>query len=162
MYVCQEKNVILESFSKIYSVTLLNAVIPLGITSCKYYSNGFDQLYTLNGILVLISLSNTLNSSAIWWIDVSKMFENINVTIVASDANFNITYQNKKCRELFRKANIVDCRWCNWQAGLHIWLRQPTNKCKSHRQSGKGKHCCFSNRRQNYNLEGDSAVSGYR
>ena len=32
--------------------------------------------------------------------DVAKMFENINVAIVASDANYQIIYQNKKCREL--------------------------------------------------------------
>ncbi len=35
--------------------------------------------------------------------DVARMFENINVAIVASDANYQITYQNKKCRELFRE-----------------------------------------------------------
>jgi hypothetical protein len=35
--------------------------------------------------------------------DVAKMFENINVAIVASDANYQIIYQNKKCRELFRE-----------------------------------------------------------
>ena len=35
--------------------------------------------------------------------DVARMFEDINVAIVASDANYQIIYQNKKCRELFRK-----------------------------------------------------------
>ena len=43
--------------------------------------------------------------------DVAKMFENINVAIVASDKNFKVIYQNEKCRELFQqvfnRANYV-------------------------------------------------------
>jgi len=30
------------------------------------------------------------------------MFDNLNVAIVASDKDFNVIYQNKKCRELFK------------------------------------------------------------
>jgi hypothetical protein len=31
------------------------------------------------------------------------MFENIEVAILASDAHFKVIYQNKKCRQLFKK-----------------------------------------------------------
>ncbi len=30
--------------------------------------------------------------------DVVKMFENVNVAILASDANFKVIYQNERCR----------------------------------------------------------------
>lgn len=36
-------------------------------------------------------------------VDVRKMFEHINVAILASDANFKVIYQNKKCRQLFER-----------------------------------------------------------
>jgi PAS domain S-box-containing protein len=35
-------------------------------------------------------------------VDITKMFENLNAAIVASDADSKIIYQNKKCRELFK------------------------------------------------------------
>ena len=33
--------------------------------------------------------------------DITKMFENLNAAIVASDADFKVVYQNRKCRQLF-------------------------------------------------------------
>jgi len=51
-------------------------------------------------------------------VDAAKMFENIKVAIVASDENFNIIYQNERCRELFKElfdradyigSNMAEC-----------------------------------------------------
>ena len=36
-------------------------------------------------------------------VDAAKMFENTKAAIVASDENFNIIYQNERCRELFKE-----------------------------------------------------------
>lgn len=35
--------------------------------------------------------------------DITKMFENLNAAIVASNADFKVIYQNRKCRELFKE-----------------------------------------------------------
>jgi transcriptional regulator with PAS, ATPase and Fis domain len=34
--------------------------------------------------------------------DVKKMFENLNTAVVACDADFKITYANKKCKQRFK------------------------------------------------------------
>ena len=70
-YVCQVKNTVLNFFYQIYSETLLNAAIPRGTTSCKYFSSGVYPLYTLDGILVFGFLSSNLNPCAIWWVSSS-------------------------------------------------------------------------------------------
>jgi PAS domain S-box-containing protein len=35
--------------------------------------------------------------------DVAKMIENLNVAIVACDADFNATYANPKCKQIFKE-----------------------------------------------------------
>ncbi len=35
--------------------------------------------------------------------DVVKIFENVNVATLSSDANFKVIYQNERCRQLFNK-----------------------------------------------------------
>jgi hypothetical protein len=35
--------------------------------------------------------------------DIARMFENLNVAILASDAHFKVIYQNVKCRQLFEE-----------------------------------------------------------
>ena len=34
--------------------------------------------------------------------DLNKIFNNVNVAIVASDADLNVTYANKRCKEVFK------------------------------------------------------------
>jgi len=51
-------------------------------------------------------------------VDVAKMLENVNVAILASDADFKVIYQNEKCRQLFKEvlgrenyigAHLIEC-----------------------------------------------------
>jgi transcriptional regulator with PAS, ATPase and Fis domain len=35
--------------------------------------------------------------------DITKMFDNLNTAVVASDANFKVTYANPKCKALFKE-----------------------------------------------------------
>lgn len=51
---------------------------------------------------VLVSLTDA-NNEEVKMVDVRKMFEHINVAILASDANFKVIYQNEKCRQLFEE-----------------------------------------------------------
>ncbi|MEW6443161.1 MAG: PAS domain-containing protein [bacterium] len=67
--------------------------------------------------------------------DIAKMFEGVNVAIVAADADFKVVYENEKCRKLFQEvfgredyvgSNLSECH-----------KPETTEKMKAHYQDFK-------------------------
>ena len=72
-------------------------------------------------------------------VDVTKMFETLNVAVVASDVDFKIIYANKKCRQMFKKTlnvegfvgnNMADCHKPETMKKLKTLYQQYNEKKK--------------------------------